>query len=159
MGAEAPSGGGFDGWGAVAGGAGAAGSTGLITSLFSAFSPTHRKYKKMSRRYQRAQRQAAVDQAVRNTAEFKDRAARGEQELQQNIAGRGFGKSSIMDDDMGFFKRNKDRALAGLATEEMLAGMSQQLLNYEIRTQRLNQYLAYADQLIGVAGGTIAGGL
>lgn len=145
--------------GAVAGGLGAAGSTGFISSLFQAFSPTHRKYKKMSRKYTRAVRQAAVDKAVRDTEEFKDRSARGEQELQQNIAGRGLGRSSIMDDDMGFFTRNRDRALAGLATEEMLARYGQQLTNYEIRAQRLNQYMAYADQLIGVAGGTIAGGL
>ncbi len=146
--------------GAVAGGLGAAGGTGFISSLFGAFSPTIKKAKKASRSYQRAVRQAAVEGAIRSKAQFEDKSYRDEQEMDQALAARGLGaNSSIPTEDKAYFARAKDRAIQGLDTDINLAVKGKKLLDYEIRAQRLNEYMGYVNQLLGVAGGTIAGGL
>lgn len=134
------------------------GTGGYLSQLVGAFHPAITGYKRNSNSLARLQARSGVRSARRAIEGYTEKSDRERQLLEQDLAGRGLGVSSIANEDKAMFEHARERALADLQDNLAIARQQQTVTNYAIRAQRVNGYLSMFNMFLGIAGG-IAGGI
>lgn len=128
----------------------------MVPGLVSTFHPAVTGATKYSNSAMRSRARSAVRGAIRARDQYEDKALRDRQYLSQSLYGRGLGNSSIAQEDQAYFERAHERALADYKDQIADAKRQQRAVEYGIRAQRVNTYMGYLNQFLGLAGG-IAG--
>jgi hypothetical protein len=128
-----------------------------IPQLIGMFHPAITGYKSNANSLSRLQARSSVRSAYRSKEGYEEKSARDRELLDQDLAGRGLGVSSIANEDKTMFEHARERAIADLNENIAIARQQQTTTNYAIKAQRVNGYMNMFSSFLGMAGGIVGG--
>lgn len=111
-----------------------------------------RRAKKRERSFQRMQHRAAVSAAERGLEQLGEDQGIERERLQQSLASRGVGTSSIADEQTGYQSRLHARQRAASEDRVALARKGQSVFKQGVRAERRLGMLGYLDDTLSLLG-------
>lgn len=105
-----------------------------------------------------AQGNAEVRNAQNAQAQLEDELGRRRRQLQESLAARGVGESSIANDDLSYLGRESDRARQSASSRVDMAHRGLALFKKQMQNARQSNYLNLGKGLLGAFGSAYAMG-